>query len=417
LVYGAFTFVEQTAFQDDTFADREGAEVRVLMYSHDSYGLGHLRRTLALAETFVERNSDTSVLILTGSTVSGAFRMSMGIDLLKLPSAVKVGNGIYEPSRMSVSFALLKGLRSHIIQSTAESFAPDVFIVDKAPLGMKGEVEATLAFLREVRPDTLSVLGLRDVMDDPDRVRKSWAAKRIPEAVEEYYDLVLLYGPREIYDPLPQYGLSAETLERAHYVGYIGKKRILSPTLDLPFTPGYVLVTPGGGSDGFELVRNYLEGLALSKPDFDSLVVTGPLMEDGDSRRVERLARGLRVQVAKFRPDMENLIQASGAVVAMGGYNTTTELLASRQPALLVPRVEPRVEQLIRAERLAEMGLIDMIHPNDVTPQLIRHKVEDLLEDGHRSRVRAQVDLSGAERAVQLVCSCARLGRRLTVRV
>jgi predicted glycosyltransferase len=121
--------------------------------------------------------------------------------------------------------------------------------------------------------------------------------------------------------------------------------------------------------------------------------------------------------VAKFRPDMENLIQASGAVVAMGGYNTTTELLASRQPALLVPRVEPRVEQLIRAERLAEMGLIDMIHPNDVTPQLIRHKVEDLLEEGHRSRVRVQVDLSGAERAVQLVCSCAGLGRWLTARV
>jgi predicted glycosyltransferase len=387
------------------------------MYSHDSYGLGHLRRTLALAEAFVERDSDTSVLILTGSTVSGAYRMSMGIDLLKLPSAVKVGNGIYEPSRMSVSFALLKGLRSHIVQSTAESFDPDVFIVDKAPLGMKGEVEATLRFLREERPDTLSVLGLRDVMDDPDQVRKSWAEKRIPEAVEEYYDLVLVYGPREIYDPLPQYGLSAETLERAHYVGYIGKKRTLSPTLDLPFTQGYVLVTPGGGGDGFELVRNYLEGLALSKPNFDSLVVTGPLMEDGDRRRVERLARSLRVQVAEFRPDMENLIQGAGAVVAMGGYNTTTELLASRKPALIVPRVEPRVEQLIRTKRLEALGLIDMIHPSDVTPELMRHKVEDLLEDGHRSRVRVQVDLSGAERAVQLVCSCARLGRQLTVGV
>jgi predicted glycosyltransferase len=105
-----------------------------------------------------------------------------------------------------------------------------------------------------------------------------------------------------------------------------------------------VLVTPGGGGDGFELVRNYLKGLALSKPDFDSLVVTGPLMEDGDRRRVERLARGLRVHVAKFRPDMENLIQGSGAVVAMGGYNTTTELLTSRKPAFIVPRVEPRVD-------------------------------------------------------------------------
>lgn len=370
-----------------------------------------MRRTLALAEAFVRRDPDTSVLILTGSTVSGAYRMSMGIDLLKLPSAVKVDNGVYKPSRMSVSFDRLGELRSRTIQSVAETFDPDVFIVDKAPLGMKSEVEATLKFLRKERPDTLNVLGLRDVMDEPERVRKSWAEKRIPEAVEEYYDLVLVYGPREIYDPLPRYGLSAATLEHAHYVGYIGKKRTLSATSDLPFAPGYVLVTPGGGGDGFDLVKNYLEGIAISEPGFDSLVVTGPLMEDGDRRRVERFARGLRVRVVEFRPDMENLIRGAGAVVAMGGYNTTTELLASRKRALIVPRVEPRVEQLIRAERLAGLGLIDMIHPHELTPELMRRKVEELLKSGNRARMR--VDLSGAERAVQLVCSGARLKRRL----
>ncbi len=377
--------------------------MKILMYSHDSYGLGHLRRTLALAEAFVERDPATNVLILTGSTVSGAYRMSRGIDLLKLPSAVKVGGGMYEADRMSVSFEALKDLRTGLIRAAAECFDPDVFIVDKAPLGMKGEVVPTLEFLKENRPDTLTVLGLRDVMDDPYLVRKSWEEKDVHTVIEELYDLVLVYGPREVYDPLPEYGLSSETLSRTRYVGYIGKSEDCEPASDLPFEPGYALVTVGGGGDGFELARTYLEGLRIWEPSFDSIIVTGPLMADEDKAALEHLAKGLRVRILEFRTDMAALVQGAGAVVSMGGYNTTTELLAARKPAVIVPRVEPRVEQLIRARRLSALGLIDMIHPDDLAPDTLRGKVEELIKVGAMPRVRVRVDLSGASRAVEFV--------------
>ncbi|MDX5892628.1 glycosyltransferase family protein [Rubrobacter radiotolerans] len=374
-----------------------------MMYSHDSYGLGHLRRTLALAEAFVEANPKTNVLLLTGSTVSNSYRMSQGIDILKLPSAVKVGGGKYESSRLSISFKRLKQLRSTLIIGAAESFEPDVFLVDKAPLGMKSEVEDTLRFLNDERPATLNVLGLRDVMDDPGQVRHSWRERGIPESIEKLYDLVLVYGPREVYDPLSEYGLHEGTIARTHYVGYIGKKHRLKAVSELPFEPGYALVTPGGGGDGLKVIETYLKGLALREPDHDSIIVTGPMMSDRDRRRVEGLARGLRVRVLEFRADMEDLIQGAGVVVAMGGYNTTTELLEARKPALIVPRVEPRVEQLIRAERLTGLGLTQMIHPDELTPELMRAKVEDLFESRRAPRVRLRVDLSGADRAVEVV--------------
>lgn len=375
------------------------------MYSHDSYGLGHLRRTLALAEAFVERAPCTSVLILTGSTMSGTFRMSPGIDLVKLPSAVKVASGVYEPGRMFVSFESLKNLRASLILSTARSFAPDAFVVDKAPLGMKREVLPTLEFLRNERPGTLTVLGLRDVMDDPGRICRNWREGRISEAIEDFYDTILVYGPREVYDPLPEYGLSEATLRRCHYVGYVGRGPTLEATSDLQYQPGYVLVTAGGGGDGSYLVESYLASLREREPSFDSIVVTGPLMDDESKRRIDRLARGLRVQVLEFRADMERLIARACAVVAMGGYNTTCELLAARKPALIVPRVEPRVEQLIRAERLAKLGLVEMIHPADLTPTLMRSKVEELLARDPASAPRVEVDLSGASRAVDLVAT------------
>ncbi|MBA2442736.1 MAG: hypothetical protein H0V53_10075 [Rubrobacter sp.] len=377
--------------------------MKVLMYSHDSYGLGHLRRTLALAEAFVERDPLNDVLILTGSTVSGAYRMSKGIDILKLPSAIKLDNGRYESSRMSVSFELLRELRSGLILSAAREFDPDVFVVDKAPLGMKGEVSDTLEFLREERPGTLTVLGLRDVMDDPERVREGWQRNRTLEAIEELYDRIIVYGPREVYDPLPLYGLSPEVLSRTDYVGYVGRT-VLCPASELPFPPGYVLVTAGGGGDGLRIVESYLEGLREAEPGFDSIVVTGPLMEDADRRRVEELAAGLRVRVLEFRTDMELLLSGAGAVVAMGGYNTTIELLASGKPAVIVPRVEPRVEQLIRAERLSKLGLVKMIHPDDLGPRVLRSTVEGLLQRGASGDRRPAVDLSGAARVIELVC-------------
>lgn len=377
--------------------------MKVLAYSHDSYGLGHLRRTLALAEAFVARDPDSNVLILTGSTVSGAFRMSRGIEIVKLPSAVKVSNGLYEPDRMSVSFDLLKDLRSSLILSAAKSFEPDVFLVDKAPLGMKREVLPTLEYLRDSGAPALTVLGLRDVLDAPNRVRRHWTEGGIGEAIEEFYDLVFVYGPRAVYDPLPEYGLSPAVLERSHYVGYVGRAPQASEGTPPPYKPGYVLVTAGGGGDGFRLMETYLEGLRATRPSFESVVVTGPLMDSEDRRRVEELSEGLPVNVIEFRPDMERMIAASGAVVSMGGYNTTVELLAARKPALIVPRVEPRVEQLIRAERLARLGLVAMVHPDHLDPEPLIRRVEDLLERGPNGPYREDIDISGARRAVDLV--------------
>ena len=388
---------------------------RILMYSHDSYGLGHLRRTLALAKAFVEHDPGLGVLILTGSTVSGAFRMPQGIDIVKLPSAVKVSNGVYKPSRLPVTFERLRNLRSGLILNAAESFDPDAFIVDKAPLGMKREVSRTLEYFHDKRPSTLTVLGLRDVLDDPDRVRRHWRDNHITEAINRYYDLILVYGPREVYDPLPEYGLPTTILRRSHYVGYVGGGPTFEDTSDAPFTPGYVLVTAGGGGDGFHLIRNYLESLREPDPSFESIVVTGPLMDEQSKRTLERLSRGLRARVLEFRADMECLIERAGAVVAMGGYNTTTELLAARKPALIVPRVEPRAEQLIRAERLASLGLVEMIHPRDLTPPLMRSQVEDLLRRDPPTAPNGEVDLSGAARAVKLVSARVAEKRALAV--
>ena len=109
--------------------------VRVLMYSHDTFGLGHLRRCRAIAHALVERFKGVQVLIVSGSSIAGAFEFRTRVDFLKVPSIIKLINGEYTPLSQHTDLHETLALRRSLILSTAESFRPDIFIVDKEPLG------------------------------------------------------------------------------------------------------------------------------------------------------------------------------------------------------------------------------------------------------------------------------------------
>ena len=88
-------------------------------------------------------------------------------------------------------------------------------------------------------------------------------------------------------------------------------------------------------------------------------------------------------------------MQNARAIVAMSGYNPTLELLALNKPMLLVPRVKPRLEQWLRAARLAELGLADCLHPDDLSPA----RISDWLTSAQpRGKARDQLDFNGLDR-------------------
>src|SRR5262249_37304053 len=86
---------------------------------------------------------------------------------------------------------------------------------------------------------------------------------------------------------------------------------------------------------------------------------------------VERNLRAVahpRLRVLRFVTDTDLLLERADRVVAMGGYNTVCEVLSYDKPALIVPRVHPRQEQSIRAERFRELGLLEVLHPGRLSP-------------------------------------------------
>src|ERR1700674_3881410 len=148
---------------------------RVLIYSHDSFGLGHLRRCRTIAHALVEADKDVTVLILSGSPIIGSFDFRARVDFVRIPGVIKLRNGEYTSLNLHIDIEEILAMRSSIMRHTADIFDPDILIVDKEPLGLRGEMRPTLDLLRA--QGTPLILGLRDVMDDPSALESEWERK------------------------------------------------------------------------------------------------------------------------------------------------------------------------------------------------------------------------------------------------
>lgn len=334
----------------------------VLIYSHDSFGLGHLRRCRTIAHALVDGFAGLKVLIVSGSPIIGSFDFKSRVDFVRVPGVVKLRGGDYTPLSDHIDLSQTLQLRSSIMEQAARTFSPDLFIVDKEPLGLRGEVTETLKTLR--RQGVPTVLGLRDILDDSVLLNKEWEHRGTPRNLEAWYDEIWVFGSPSMGNPLAGIGVSEAALERLVYTGYLRRAvpSIAKAPVGLPAEP-FILVTPGGGGDGETLVDWVLSALEKKpRPTKPVVIVLGPFMPQAVRYELQiRAARLKRVQTITFDANMELLVERAAGVVAMGGYNTFCEILSLDKPALLIPRSTPRMEQTLRAHRAASLGYISML--------------------------------------------------------
>lgn len=340
---------------------------RVLIYSHDTFGLGHLRRCRTIAHAIVECHEDLSVIILSGSPIIGSFDFRRRVDFVRVPGVIKLRNGEYTSLNLQLQLEETLSMRSSIIEHTADIFDPDVLIVDKEPLGLRGEIQGTLEMLR-ARGKRL-VLGLRDVLDNPATLVNEWERKNALPALQDVYDEVWVYGLPQICEPLKGLALTEEIQRKITYTGYLPIK---VPEAEFPASAPeitqrpYLLVTTGGGGDGDRLIEWVLRAYESDQMlPYPALLVLGPFMQpEKQSQFIARAAKLDRVEAIIFNPHVERLEENAAGIVAMGGYNTFCEILSLDKRAVIVPRTVPREEQLIRTSKAQELGLVRMLEDN-----------------------------------------------------
>lgn len=377
---------------------------RIVLYSHDSMGLGHLRRNLALAHHLATHlpqvsGKDISGLLVCGLIPGDDVVLPQGFDWLYLPS-IKKEEGVYVPRHLNASFGELSHLRSGLLSAALSDFDPDLVIIDRHILGVGGELLNPLRAVRKNNPAARIVLGLREVLDHPEQAQKEWAALGPVKELRTLIDEIWIYGDPKIHNPLSTGEIPANFRDLCVFTGYLSRGRHCDDH-PLPAELPYILTTVGGGQDGALLLH---AALGITPPHgMEHIIVTGPQMSDST---VQHLASRLpaRTQLIRSLPGMPKAIGHAQAVIAMAGYNTTCEILASRTPALLVPRETPRQEQLIRATALAHHNAVDMLRASDVSVAALDNWVHTV--SGMRDE-RSSVQLDGLKevlrRALNLV--------------
>ncbi len=366
-------------------------------------GLGHMRRNLLLAQALRRSRLRAVVLMIAGAREACLLTRAGGIDCVALPSLLKDADGRYHPRHLEVSLREVLALRAGTARAALDAFDPDVLIVDNVPRGAVRELDPILESLHARRRARL-VLGLRDVLDDPVALQDEWAVAENQDAVRLYYDAVWVYGDPAVYDPVREYAFAPDVAAKVRYTGYLNQRFRLTartvrgpdPVAALGLMPGRLaLCLVGGGQDGAHLAEAFLD--AELPPATNGVLLTGPHMPLEVRRRLSRrAARSPGRRVVPFMREPTRILRHADQVVAMGGYNTVCEILSFGKPSLIVPRVMPRREQLIRAERLQALGLIDLVHPAELSPSVLSAWLARVPAPGPPAQDR--IDLKGLRR-------------------
>ena len=344
--------------------------MRIVLYSHDSVGLGHVRRNLALAHALNNQlpgliGRPVTGILITGTALAPAFRLPEGWDWVLLPGVAK-GSAGYLARNLALPMNELVPLRARLLQATLAGFSPHLVVVDRHATGVHGELETALRRARTAGPVRV-VLGLREVLDSPAAALAEWARVGGPRVVKDLFDAIWVYGDPAVHDPVAAGEIPFALRKLIRYTGYLAEGRpSASGTSCMPGR--YCMTTVGGGSDGYALAR---VAVATPVPDgLGHLVVAGPQMpaEQLDDLR-QRARPGVKVVAAV--DDIVFHIRHAGAVVAMGGYNTVCEIMSTPVPALIVPRTQSRAEQRIRAASLAAAGYLEQHEIGTLTPEIL----------------------------------------------
>ncbi|WGP05662.1 glycosyltransferase [Bacillus subtilis] len=382
--------------------------LRVALFSHDSLGLGHIRRNRALAFALARdlpalTGREVSGLLIASSPEAARFDLPDGWDWVILPGVTPAPGG-YVPRALASSMQGLRALRAAAVSAILDQQRPELFIVDRHPFGIGGELAEAIDQVRGHGCRT--VLGLREVLDTPSVIDAEWEKVGGPARVADAFDEVWIYGDPDVYDPRSTGEVPATLAARAVTTGYLSQDRpddggalpegveaarVGSAGTESPGVGSqrFVLTCLGGGSDGGSLASIAVDA---QPPDgHRHLIVTGPQMDTEEFDRL-RVRAGATTTVIRHHQDIPGLVASAEAVVCMGGYNTLAELMATDTPALVVPRKGHRAEQPRRAFALAAAGAVDA------------HTIDSLdaevLSEWFAGRVgrptdRSHIDLSG----------------------
>jgi predicted glycosyltransferase len=346
---------------------------KVLIYSHDTFGMGHISRSIKLSKEIIAKKK-ASIIIVTGSAIPNLIDIPKGIEMIKLPTlrSIRKKGLSYESFNANIDPLLILKMRELILLDIIKSYKPDLMLVDFSPKGVKNELESSLKYIKK-NLKTKMFITFRDIIDDPRVVTEKWKRRGYEKLFKQYYDKILIFGQKEINDYVKQYQLNDDTKNKIVYLGYMVKRvKIGNKKKDK------ILITVGGGRDGKEILIKLLKSIKKIKKfrSFKIDVVSGPLSNKKDFIILKKqYAKYKNIKILFCVPNLSEKFSKYKLVISMGGYNTFTDVLSSEISNLIIPREDFEKEQLIRAKIFKKIGLVNYLRRGNINKKNLEREI------------------------------------------
>ena len=377
----------------------------VLFHVQHLLGIGHLQRSLRIAEALVREG--IAVTLVCGG-VPAALPRDPVIRIVQLTPvrALDERFELIDGAGQPIDDLLREERRAALLAAFAAA-RPDAVVIEGFPFARRAfrfELEPLIAAVRTATPRPRLICSVRDIVvvrDDPQRHRD------IVERVRRDFDAVLVHGDPALIRLDASFPAAPEIADRVIYTGYVCPP--VAPVDAAAETGGdEVIVSAGGGAAGLALLEAALaarrSGCLAGHP---WLLLTGTNLPERDFAAL-RTDLPAGVTVERFCYNFVGLLRGCRVSVSQAGYNTVLDILAARARAVLVPFAAGReTEQPMRAERLAALGAAELVRENELSPQRLAAAIE---RAAARDSARVAIDTNGAACAARSIAAMKRPG-------
>ena len=319
--------------------------MQALIHVQHLLGVGHLQRAAAIAAAL--HTAGFAVTLASGGK-SAPRALVPGIEFYQLPPVSSTDGSFSEllDDTGSPIDDAWRARRAECLLQLYDRIAPDVLITEGFPFArrmLRFELLPLLERAREDRHCRLIVSSVRDILQPKSRPERN--AETL-EWIDSYYDRVLVHGDQELARLDYSFAPAARIAARIAYTGYIA--------VDTDFD--------SCDGPGDSLLQNAILARSLSSLAARPWrILVSPSIDAGAFDELQAMADA-GIAVERNRKDFPALLARARLSISQAGYNTVTDLLRTRTPAVLVPFAEAgEREQTLRAELLRQRRRVAVV--------------------------------------------------------
>lgn len=369
-------------------------------------GMGHLVRSLALAERLAQR---FRVMLLNGGRLPKGVVIPAGVQVINLPplGIDETNQLVSHDKRISVERALDR--RKKMIRTCFDNLRPSVVLLELFPFGRKkfaGELRPLLEAAHADDTRSLIVCSLRDILVSQ-RVNQQKYDDRAALLANQFFDLVLVHSDPSFARFDESFHPTVSLKVPVVHTGFVVPHLASTPRVESDRKR--IVVSAGGGLVGEPLFRLAVAALSQfeSDADVEMKIVAGPFLPEDAWNELRMCARGKpQLSVVRHVPNLCDELRAAAVSISQAGYNTCLDVVRAGVPALLVPFARGNEnEQEKRAVRLQSLGAVRVLDQESLNPARLAAAIRELMRFEVK---RPQLDLNGAERSAQIIESMVR---------